>query len=54
MSKLDTIEVIPNDIESVFNFKVEEIQITVSIITSNFGTEPFVSLIGIHCEYNAA
>lgn len=35
----------------MLNIKVEIITIKINIIT-NFGTEPFISLIGFHCEFN--
>jgi hypothetical protein len=35
-------------VELIFNVKVEEVTVTIAIIT-NFGTEPFISLKGYHC-----
>jgi hypothetical protein len=36
-------------VESLLNLKVEAVTITINIFT-NFGVEPFISLMGYHCE----
>jgi hypothetical protein len=48
LDKIASIESVPDEVESSLNVKVETITVAISIIT-NFGSEPFVSLMGYHC-----
>ena len=48
LDKIASIESVPDEVQSSLNVKVETITIAINIIT-NFGSEPFISLIGYHC-----
>jgi len=50
MEKVNLIDSVPNEIESNLNVKVQEIRLKLAIVT-NFGIEPFISLVGIHGEF---
>jgi hypothetical protein len=51
MSKLPSIEEVPDEVRTISNVKIEVITISISLITS-LGVQPFISLFGFHCEWN--
>lgn len=51
MSKLISIEEVPDEVQTLTNVKIEVITVSISIITS-FGIQPFISLVGFHFEWN--